>query len=435
MNPEASVSNDRGFWLRMYGIVGAVLAIGLSSYFIAPMLPIYCVEEVSKGGLGWSRAEACSLYGTYLAVAHIAPFIGGVLADFIFGQTISTLLGYLFTAYGLSLLWFFPQSMFVPGFLLFGLGSGCVKVSLATAVGKMCSGSFAAYRTRAYDCHYFMSCLGFIAGNFFSSLFFDLWGMKQLFLMGFVMIFVSISLYLVAKPFQLQDKIEATENASIPQEVTPSWPILVGFFFVSVLFFACGNQLNSSLSLFLHKQVDRTFWGWSVPILWFSVFGFIVMTAFSSIRRKLWKPFEERVSCIECIKMVVGLAFLSLAFFFFFCASFFSGKWIIMTLVLVAMSVLYVADVHVRPLLFSSATKFSHPKYHTIAAALVYSTVGVGGKVAGTLAGTVDLVGFSRLFLLCAGIGAVGMILSLFLWKKQKEALSKKQLCPDVIEA
>lgn len=423
MNQDiASTEKPIHFWVRFYSLIIAVLTVGLATYFIVPMLPIYCVESLSRGGLGWTRTDACSLYGTYLLIAHISPFIGGILADVLFGQVISMMLGYLFAAYGLFLLWFFPATMLVPGFLLYGLGTGCIKVGLATAVGKMCFGQFSAFRNKAYEYHYFMSCIGFIAGNFFSNLFFDLWGMQTLFLIGAMMLSVSLIFYFCCCPFRLQSNTyqEARENTS--KEISSPLTLFVTILCISALFFTCGNQLNASVALFLHQQVERSFFGWVVPALWFSVFGYIVMIALTPLRRKLWQPFERTISFIEPVKLAIGLVLLGAAFLLFsLCASFSEafGKNMTMIFILLAMGLFFVSDAHVRPLLFSSATKFAPAEYQTIASAVAYSAVGFGGKLAGYIAGTSDIMGFSQLFLMCAGISFFSCVASLCLWKWQ----------------
>lgn len=405
------VAQEQAPWRRLYSILLAALTIGLTSYLVAPMLPIYCVESIENGGLGWSHMEACSFYGTYLAIAHIAPFIGGVLADFLIGRFFSVLIGYCLSIYGFYLLWFFPESMLVPGVLSLALGTGCVKVSLATAVGKICSGAWATYRTKAYEYHYFTSCVGFIFGNFFSNLFFNLYGMKILFLLGSGMVIISVFSYLLSRPRLLQVVEEGHGiTKSTPPISSLSSGILAGLMVMSVLFFLCGSQLNSSLSLFIHQKIDRSFFNLTIPTLWFSVFGFIVMTVTMSLRTRLWKSFEERNSFIEPVKMAVGFLFLAASFVLFsLCASFFTtwGSGLSLLIILVAMGLLFMSDVHVRPVLFSSATKFSHPKYHTIATAIVYSTVGIGGKIAGWAAGTAETIGFQWLFAGCALIGFI----------------------------
>jgi proton-dependent oligopeptide transporter, POT family len=51
-----------------------------SYYGMRALLTLYLIEEVSKGGLGWSSKEAGQLYGIYTGLVYLTPLIGGILA-------------------------------------------------------------------------------------------------------------------------------------------------------------------------------------------------------------------------------------------------------------------------------------------------------------------------------------------------------------------
>ncbi|MFT5809066.1 MAG: POT family proton-dependent oligopeptide transporter, partial [Moritella dasanensis] len=55
-------------------------------------------------GLGWSQADALSLYGTYTGLVYITPLIGGWLADNFLGQRRSVIIGGVLMALGQFLL-------------------------------------------------------------------------------------------------------------------------------------------------------------------------------------------------------------------------------------------------------------------------------------------------------------------------------------------
>ena len=116
----------------------SIFCICAATYAIVPLLPIYFTEEIANGGLGWTKSDALSLYGTFLAVVYAAPFFGGVLGDFVLGKPISGLLGYGLIANGL----FFLNTSSTRGalslaLLSLGLGFGFVKVNLTASVGSL----------------------------------------------------------------------------------------------------------------------------------------------------------------------------------------------------------------------------------------------------------------------------------------------------------
>lgn len=56
-----------------------------SYYAMRAILVLYLVDKVQSneagGGLGWSQADALSLYGTFTGLVYLTPLIGGWLAS------------------------------------------------------------------------------------------------------------------------------------------------------------------------------------------------------------------------------------------------------------------------------------------------------------------------------------------------------------------
>src|SRR4029453_15125920 len=64
-----------------------------SSYGMRAFLILYMVAPAAIGGLGFSDADAASIYGTYTGSAWAASIIGGIIADRGLGQYRSVFLG------------------------------------------------------------------------------------------------------------------------------------------------------------------------------------------------------------------------------------------------------------------------------------------------------------------------------------------------------
>src|SRR5450432_932260 len=60
-------------------------------YGMRAFLVLYLVDATR--GLGWSRGEALSLYGTYTGLVYLTPVLGGYIADRFLGQRVSVVLG------------------------------------------------------------------------------------------------------------------------------------------------------------------------------------------------------------------------------------------------------------------------------------------------------------------------------------------------------
>ena len=51
------------------------------------------MTDTEKGGLAMGKKEAADIFGTYIALVYLTPFIGGLLADRILGYRLSITIG------------------------------------------------------------------------------------------------------------------------------------------------------------------------------------------------------------------------------------------------------------------------------------------------------------------------------------------------------
>ena len=149
--------------LKFFSLLFSIFSICSATYVIVPLLPIYFIESLANGGLGWSRPEAFSLFGTFLALVYISPFFGGVFGDFIFGKSFATLLGYGLVISGLISIKIVISKDVVPFALLaLALGFGFVKVNLTASIGRLPQ----EVRQKGYEYYYIASSLGFVLEGF-----------------------------------------------------------------------------------------------------------------------------------------------------------------------------------------------------------------------------------------------------------------------------
>ena len=120
------------FFTEMWERFGYYLMLGIFTlYMIAP-------ESAKFAGKGMSNMEAADIYGTFLALVYLTPFIGGLLADRILGYRKSIYIGGILMAagyIGLSI----PNSMmaFYISLLLIILGNGMFKPNVSVLLGKL----------------------------------------------------------------------------------------------------------------------------------------------------------------------------------------------------------------------------------------------------------------------------------------------------------
>src|SRR5262245_55605944 len=108
-----------------------------SYYWMRAFLIFYMVAPVAKGGLGFSDADATSIYGTYTGSVWGAAIFGGLIADRFLGQYKSVLIGGIIIALGHFTLAFKPLPFFYSGLALIVIGTGLLKPNVSTLVGSL----------------------------------------------------------------------------------------------------------------------------------------------------------------------------------------------------------------------------------------------------------------------------------------------------------
>lgn len=86
------------FFSEMWERFGYYLMLGIFS--------LYMLDSEANGGMGFDKATKSDIYGTYLGLVYLTPFLGGLLADRLLGYRRSVVIGGLLMAggyFGLSL--------------------------------------------------------------------------------------------------------------------------------------------------------------------------------------------------------------------------------------------------------------------------------------------------------------------------------------------
>jgi POT family proton-dependent oligopeptide transporter len=119
------------FFTEMWERFGFYLMLGIFTlYMIAG-------ESEAFPGLGFSNAEAADIYGSYLALVYLTPFIGGLLADRILGYRKAIYIGGALMAAGYIGLAIPGMVTFYLSLLLIVLGNGMFKPNISVLLGKL----------------------------------------------------------------------------------------------------------------------------------------------------------------------------------------------------------------------------------------------------------------------------------------------------------
>ncbi|MFN5251895.1 MAG: peptide MFS transporter [Bacteroidota bacterium] len=106
-------------------------------YLMLGIFSLYMLDSVENGGMGFSPEKKSDIYGTYLGLVYLTPFIGGLLADRMLGYRKSIVMGGLLMSAGYYGLAMPGEGSFYISLLLIILGNGFFKPNISTLLGNL----------------------------------------------------------------------------------------------------------------------------------------------------------------------------------------------------------------------------------------------------------------------------------------------------------
>jgi POT family proton-dependent oligopeptide transporter len=241
-----------------------------SYYGMRALLVLFLVTTANKGGWGWSREKALSLYGTYTLLVYLTPIVGGWIADQWLGSRRSVVIGGFIIAAGHICLTLETVPTFYTGLGLIVLGTGFFKPNISAIVGQLYKQEDGAGRDSGYTLFY----MGINAGAFFGILLCGYIGEKISWSYGFglaglFMILGALQFYFSQTIFGaiglLKDKAAAA--ASKDDEVghvVRDRLLAIGIFsFFTIFFWMAFEQAGGSMTIFADSYTDRVLVGTS----------------------------------------------------------------------------------------------------------------------------------------------------------------------------
>ncbi|MBN2571779.1 MAG: peptide MFS transporter [Ignavibacteriales bacterium] len=137
-------------------------------YLMLGIFTLYMIDPSSNGGMGFSFAKSADIYGTYLALVYLTPFLGGLLADRVLGFRKAITIGGLLMSAGYIGLSFQGETIFFVSLLLVILGNGFFKPNISALVGKLYDNNlnFKPYKDSGFNIFYMGINIGAFICNF-----------------------------------------------------------------------------------------------------------------------------------------------------------------------------------------------------------------------------------------------------------------------------
>ncbi|MBN1638786.1 MAG: peptide MFS transporter [Ignavibacteriales bacterium] len=140
-------------------------------YLMLGIFTLYMIDPTSNGGMGFSFAQSADIYGTYIALVYLTPFLGGLLADRVLGYRKAITIGGLLMAAGYIGLSFHGEMIFYISLLLVILGNGFFKPNISTLVGKLYDNNpnYKPYKDSGFNIFYMGINIGAFVCNFIAA--------------------------------------------------------------------------------------------------------------------------------------------------------------------------------------------------------------------------------------------------------------------------
>ncbi|HEX5272485.1 MAG TPA: peptide MFS transporter [Gemmataceae bacterium] len=180
------------FFTEMWERFGFYLMVGI--FFL------YMTDK-ETGGLGMSRAQAADVFGSYMALVYLTPFLGGLLADRYLGYRPTIMMGGLLMALGyLGLALPGAGPSFWLSLLIIILGNGLFKPNISTLLGNLYSDErYKAHKDAGYNIFYMGINIGAFICNFVAAYLRNHYTWGYAFAAGGIGMFIGLTIFLIGQ--------------------------------------------------------------------------------------------------------------------------------------------------------------------------------------------------------------------------------------------
>lgn len=175
------------FLSEMWERFGYYLMIGIFTLYLKDV----------KEGFAMTEAEASDLYGTFIALVFLTPFLGGLIADRYWGYTKAIVIGGLMMGVGYCLMGIHNLTALYAGMSLVIFGNGFFKPNISTLLGNIYSTD--EYRHRkdeGYNIFYMGINIGAFICNFFGAALQIMLGWGWAFMAAGIGMFIGLIVFL-----------------------------------------------------------------------------------------------------------------------------------------------------------------------------------------------------------------------------------------------
>ncbi|MDN3651658.1 peptide MFS transporter [Thalassotalea ponticola] len=379
------------------------------------------------------QSKALGILGIYAFWVYVTPVLGGWMADNVWGQRKSIIVGGIFMMLGqfalgtphamiegmeLTFLWI--------GLVLLIIGNGFFKPNISTMVGDLYEEG-----DKRRDAAFTIFYMGINLGSILGYLVVGTIGEKIHYQYGFLTAGVGMLLgvllqlalsnkYLgnvgvepAAKKANLSN---VNTNAPLTSEERDRVKVVLIMSFFTIIFWLGFEQAAGSMNLFAKYKTDLVFFGWEMPASWLQTVNPIFVIILAPIFAAMWlkmgdaEPNSPR-------KFALGMFFLGLGFVSMVMAALQIGDsetakasviWLVLAYLFHTMG-----ELCLSPIGLSMVTKLAPLKYTSLLMGMWFFFSGVGNYLAAWVGQMVGETGPLQAF---AGVAIMAFVAGIILW-------------------
>ena len=235
--------HPKGLWF----LFGTEMWERFGYYLMLGIFSLYMIDGWNNGGMGFDAGKKSDIYGTYLGLVYLTPFIGGLLADRVLGYRKSIVMGGLMMAAGYFLLSVHDITSFFAGLALIILGNGFFKPNISTLVGNLYSGDDLKHKKDSgYNIFYMGINIGAFVCNFVAAYMRINFGWGFAFIAAGVGMLVGVAIFLSGtKHIKHVDVMKPLQEGDMPTLRILGLTVLPMFVFGILGYIIPGNILGS----------------------------------------------------------------------------------------------------------------------------------------------------------------------------------------------
>ena len=234
-------------------------------YLILGIFVLYVIEPAGmKGGLGLPDKTADDIFGTYIALTYLTPFIGGFLADRVLGYIKSIYLGGILMAAGYIGMGVFKDlTLFYSSLALIIIGNGFFKPTISTLLGNLYSEEpYKANKDSGYNIFYMGINIGAFICNLIAAFMRNKYGWGEAFITAGVGMLIGMVIFTIGR----KHYIHAAQMKPVQEGDTKLSEILMKVFLPAILFGLIGWFIPNNI--FGSDSTDAFIFA-CVPVIYF----------------------------------------------------------------------------------------------------------------------------------------------------------------------